>query len=1304
MATADEKLNEQLAGAAALAGQIDRQQLAEKTRVYTLAKQLGISSKVLLEQLGNIGISKKAQSALSTAEVTQLLDSLQTSQPEVPSKEPAPKKTAKKSAKATKKATKATKKTASKATKKATKKNAPAAEEPVAEDLATEASAAEAVVVEEPAPQAQEQVEAPVKKTRKRAVRTSTRAQSKKTEAPVDDAQDAAEVGAAAEAAVEQAEAAEQAEEPATTTRKRSRTRRVVKRAATPEPAASDAAQPSSQDAEPAEAESTADAAEKGSGDSDKLRYRVQKNVENEIHQIEGKVESELAAVALEALSETHSDDEAEGTENDENTDNTDDVVADAPVEESAVEESATAAQDTEAAAKEDDVLAAYAPIFMPPQPVKASETTTRAAASKDVEDFADDADGHEEESSDATSTRRRRGRRGTSRGRGKEVVVEPEAEKSNDVEIIDEPRGIKGSTRIESQRRRRAEMRSKDRENRHVVTQAEFLARREAVERTMVVRERERHDGHGNITQVGVLEDGMLVEHFVTDETNTSIIGNIYLGRVQNVLPSMEAAFIDIGTGRNGVLYAGEVNWRQAGLGGRARKIEQAMKSGDQVLVQVAKDPVGHKGPRLTTQISLPGRFLVYVPGGRNAGISRKLPAPERKRLREILDKVVPEQGGAIIRTAAENVAEEAIAADVNRLHDTWNEIQEAAEKEKASKGSEPVALYEEPQMLVKVVRDLFNEDFDRLIVDGARPYDVVSSYVNRLAPELADRVSRYDRADNAGIDAFETYRIDEQLQKALSRKVWLPSGGTLVIDRTEAMTVVDVNTGKFTGTGGNLEETVTKNNLEAAEEVVRQMRLRDLGGMIVVDFIDMVLPENQELVLRRLKEALGRDRTRHQVSEVTSLGLVQMTRKRLGSGLLETFSTECEACQGRGLILHEDPVEEGPIEAHDPRHDHHGESRRGHKKHRDKYELAGEQDQSEDASDDSKQERADHGQRGGHTSRKQSRRGASRRGASQRGPASRGTTKGAASRGDDSNLDELIAGIVVDSSAAKDKSEKSDNRGGSVTDIESIAYAASERAEALDDVGEFSSYVAEEAGQKTYAEALKEFEESPRRKRKTRGNSRSDYPPRPEDFQAPQVAEKPQDSARDDEQPASGMEIKKDSKRRRVRASNRKPASASQPTEVGASEAAEKQSLQQRESSLGEKKRAQVEAVTRGRRRAVRRASQSSNVAKDASAARASARVQDGASQSAEPQIQRKRTDDGMEVTTVRRGRKRAVRRVAVRAGSEGQNTQPSASQQSVAQEPKAQTRKAPKAEETRGQKSRGRTRRRVARRTIS
>ncbi|HKM25199.1 MAG TPA: Rne/Rng family ribonuclease, partial [Corynebacterium sp.] len=380
-------------------------------------------------------------------------------------------------------------------------------------------------------------------------------------------------------------------------------------------------------------------------------------------------------------------------------------------------------------------------------------------------------------------------------------------------------------------------------------------------------------------------------------------------------VLPSMEAAFIDIGKGRNGVLYAGEVDWKSAGLGGRSRRIEQALKSGDQVLVQVSKDPVGHKGARLTTQISLAGRFLVYVPGGRSAGISRKLPAPERKRLKEILGKVVPGQGGAIIRTAAEGVSEEAIAADVDRLHRLWEDIQERADKEINSRGSKPVTMYEEPDMLVKVIRDLFNEDFTSLIVEGDRAWNTVHAYVKSVAPDLLDRVQKYQRSSHDGADSFARYRIDEQLQKALHRKVWLPSGGSLVIDRTEAMTVVDVNTGKFTGSGGNLEETVTRNNLEAAEEIVRQMRLRDLGGMIVVDFIDMVLPENQELVLRRLKEALGRDRTRHQVSEVTSLGLVQMTRKRLGTGLLETFSTECEACGGRGLILHEDPVET-PVE----------------------------------------------------------------------------------------------------------------------------------------------------------------------------------------------------------------------------------------------------------------------------------------------------------------------------------------------------------------------------------------------------
>ena len=1296
MATADEQLNEQLAGAVALSAQIDRQQLSEKTRVYVLAKQLGISSKLLLAQLSTLGVSKKAQSTLSIDEVTRLLDSLQNTQPKAPTT-----KAAKKSTKSVKKSTK----TAAKAAKKKTS-SAPIAETPQVisepEASAVNADALEADAVEADALEAealdgvadqgeaeasatQKLEETPKKKSRKRAVRTGARTQTKKVEDQPDTTQDAQLAGqsdaqpdtqqdtqqdAVSDEPKETTEVAA-GEEITTPTRKRSRTRRVVKR--TSESTVNKASNSDSDDA--------ADSVDEESGQSDKLRYRVQKNVENEIHQIEGKVESELAAVALEALSDNHNDDEHVHAD-----------LGDEDIESTSAEEDKSVA--------DDDVLAAYAPIFMPPKPVTPSPAA--ALASADAEEFEDEERGHDEDSSDATSTRRRRGRRGTSRGRGKEANADSAQDKNNDVEIIDEPRGIKGSTRIESQRRRRAEMRSKDRESRHVVTQAEFLARREAVERTMVVRERERHDGHGNITQVGVLEDGMLVEHFVTDETNTSTIGNIYLGRVQNVLPSMEAAFIDIGTGRNGVLYAGEVNWRQAGLGGRARKIEQAMKSGDQVLVQVAKDPVGHKGPRLTTQISLPGRFLVYVPGGRNAGISRKLPAPERKRLREILEKVVPDQGGAIIRTAAENVAEEAIAADVNRLHDTWNEIQQAAEKAKSSKGTEPVALYEEPQMLVKVIRDLFNEDFDRLVVDGARPYEIVSSYVNRLAPELADRVSQYSRADNAGIDAFETYRVDEQLQKALSRKVWLPSGGTLVIDRTEAMTVVDVNTGKFTGTGGNLEETVTKNNLEAAEEIVRQMRLRDLGGMIVVDFIDMVLPENQELVLRRLKEALGRDRTRHQVSEVTSLGLVQMTRKRLGSGLLETFSTECETCQGRGLILHEDPVEEGPIEAHDPHHGAHGEHRRGYKKHRDKHEQGRDRGVLRQEVEDNQQEAetpSDVPSQGGaerDSNNGRARRGARRRGASKSGPASRGVSKGANKRSDDSNLDDLIAGIVVDTSAAESKPRESDAHGASVTDIESIAYAASDRAEALDDVGEFSSYVAEGTGGKTYAEALKEFEESPRRKRQTRGNSRSDYPPRREDFESPEAA------TIEDEQPAVGMEIKKDTKRRRVRASNRKPREVSQAKEQDASTPqveladAGTEPAQRKDSERGAKKRAQVEAVTRGRRRAVRRGSQTRNLAQESVATKQSRRSQDSPAHEGEPQVQRKRTDGGVEVTTVRRGRKRAVRRVAVRPSGEGQK-----SANSVAQEPKATTRKAQRAEQSNKQKTRGRTRRRVTRR---
>ncbi|MDF0532331.1 ribonuclease E/G, partial [Tsukamurella sp. 8J] len=484
-----------------------------------------------------------------------------------------------------------------------------------------------------------------------------------------------------------------------------------------------------------------------------------------------------------------------------------------------------------------------------------------------------------------------------------------------------DEVRGISGSTRLEAKRQRRRDGRESVRRRPPILTESEFLARREAVDRVMVVRERTSAgrvvvDGEGKpvdhpteYTQVAVLEDGVLVEHFVTSSGSASMVGNIYLGRVQNVLPSMEAAFVDIGRGRNGVLYAGEVNWDAAGLDGNARRIEQALKPGDQVLVQVSKDPVGHKGARLTTQISLAGRFLVYVPGGGSAGISRKLPDTERKRLKDILKEIVPSDAGVIIRTASEGVSADELARDVDRLQQQWAEI-EAASKDRHSGVR---ALYEEPDLLVKVVRDLFNEDFSKLVIEGDRAWQTVEKYVSRVASDLMPRVERFEKAHADAPDVFAVHRIDEQLAKALDRKVWLPSGGTLVIDRTEAMTVIDVNTGKFTGSGGNLEETVTRNNLEAAEEIVRQMRLRDIGGMIVVDFIDMVLESNRDLVLRRLTESLGRDRTRHQVSEVTSLGLVQMTRKRIGTGLVEAFSTTCPTCAGRGLIIHEDPVETG-------------------------------------------------------------------------------------------------------------------------------------------------------------------------------------------------------------------------------------------------------------------------------------------------------------------------------------------------------------------------------------------------------
>ncbi len=457
-----------------------------------------------------------------------------------------------------------------------------------------------------------------------------------------------------------------------------------------------------------------------------------------------------------------------------------------------------------------------------------------------------------------------------------------------------DDVRSVKGSTRLEAKKQRRREGRETGRRRPPIITESEFLARRESVERTMVVRQRKDR------TQIAVLEDGVLVEHYVNRSTHQSYVGNVYLGKVQNVLPSMEAAFVDVGKGRNAVLYAGEVNFDVSGLEGQPKRIESALKAGQSLIAQVTKDPVGHKGARLTSQISLPGRYLVYVPGASMTGISRKLPDTERNRLKQILKKVMPEDGGVIVRTAAEGAAEEELSRDVSRLAAQW----EAIEK-KAKTASAPALLYSEPDLTIRVIRDVFNEDFANLIVSGDEGWDTVDEYVRYVAPHLADRLTRWQEDR----DVFGAYRIDEQLAKALDRKVWLPSGGSLVIDKTEAMTVIDVNTGKFTGQGGNLEETVTRNNLEAAEEIVRQLRLRDVGGIVVIDFIDMVLESNRELVLRRLLECLARDRTKHQVAEVTSLGLVQMTRKRVGAGLLEAFSVPCECCNGRGVIVAFDP-----------------------------------------------------------------------------------------------------------------------------------------------------------------------------------------------------------------------------------------------------------------------------------------------------------------------------------------------------------------------------------------------------------
>ena len=477
----------------------------------------------------------------------------------------------------------------------------------------------------------------------------------------------------------------------------------------------------------------------------------------------------------------------------------------------------------------------------------------------------------------------------------------------------------LEGSTRLEAKRIRRKAGRKEGRK-RTPITEAEFLARRENVKREMVVRER---DG---LNQIAVLEDGLLVEHYVSRHTQTTMVGNIYLGKVQNVLSSMEAAFVDIGKGRNAVLYAGEVNWDAAGMSAKTGRIEDALNPGDHVLVQVTKDPIGHKGARLTSQITLAGRHVVLVPSGAMTGISRKLPEEERKRLKAILKQLIPAGFGVIVRTAAEGATEEQLRSDVESLTKIWAELEE---KQKHPKNA-PLLLHSEPELAVRVVRDIFNEDFTSLTIQGDTAWKTISKYVADLSPELQERLRHWKDAD----DVFAAHRIDEQLAKGFERKVWLPSGGYLIIDRTEAMTVVDVNTGRYIGQGGTLEETVTKNNLEAAEEIVRQLRLRDIGGIVVIDFVDMVIESNRDLVLRRLVECLGRDRTRHQVTEVTSLGLVQMTRKRVGQGLVEAFSTTCECCEGRGFIVHDAPVEnngQAPEDLANPPTKYHNRSGRG-------------------------------------------------------------------------------------------------------------------------------------------------------------------------------------------------------------------------------------------------------------------------------------------------------------------------------------------------------------------------------------
>lgn len=1343
------------AEAKAKAAEINRDELDAKTRVHQLARTLEITSKQLITLLGDLGMKKAVMSSLTKDEVVQVVDAISgeaeaasstedtaAPAPSSPAEEPSSEKASEETAPRKRgRARRVTREAAAPSDADIDAENAVISEADIAEASEPDASVMDEVVVKEGT---QKRASRKRRATRSTAVPESTEA----TEAT-----ESAEAGESAEAA-ESAESAEKKPKKAKDSKKKdkkSKGKKDSEKGSAKKSSKKDSGKKTS--SKKAAADADASDAEALDPKTEKIRQRVEKNVANEIHQIEEKVERELAEKVEEAP------DTAEAAD------------LEAPETPEATE--------TEAPEAPEPLF--RSPIFLPPTPAAEADAEVleiigvspeELAADEDHDSYGDShGDSHAEDDSDdsdssSSAKRRRRGRRGGGRGRGsgsgsssaqddahsgEHKKSAKDDQHSEPEELPEEPVALRGSTRLEAQRRRRNEMREEGRKKRHVVSQAEFLARRESVERTMVVRERQRTEGPGTVTEVGVLEDEMLVEHFVTSDAQASMIGNIYLGRVQNVLPSMEAAFIDIGKGRNGVLYAGEVDWRAHGLGGRQRRIEQALKSGDQVLVQVSKDPVGHKGARLTTQISLAGRYLVYVPGGRSAGISRKLPGPERKRLKEVLKKVVPDDGGAIIRTAAEGVAEEAIAADVNRLHSLWQDIEQRTAKEKKSRGNKPVTMYEEPNLLVKVVRDLFNEDFSRLVVDGERPWNTVHAYVQSVAPDLLDRLERFDRSEHEGKDAFTVYRIDEQIQKALSRKVWLPSGGTLVIDRTEAMTVIDVNTGKFTGSGGNLEETVTRNNLEAAEEIVRQMRLRDLGGMIVVDFIDMVLPENQDLVLRRLTEALGRDRTRHQVSEVTSLGLVQMTRKRLGTGLMETFSTPCEHCDGTGYQVHADPVEaqeepeyRGKGRGKHSRGDSRGDSRRGdsredRKDHKDDgAEDAADSTQAEDApsiedlvnavvveDESTTQETTAHGD-----TQKQSGRGRRRRVRSRsRQDDSRQDDRLEDSAKDDSS-ERSIAEITAEAIAVAAKEDPDEPSAADylpLTDDEDTAgtpstpatpdkqpsrsrqrrtrRAATAARKGKDTPAEptveseikkqaevlaQTAPAEEETQPHTYEEAVAAFEASPRRKRRTRGNSRSDHRPRKEDFVDATASDVPDDgfepveikkrSDKDEEQPSRDRRSRRGTRRggskraevsRTDSATPEQPEATEQPDTTASEDAAEtKQQTQvrktrakravrrslrkQREDAAPEAEDVASEDTTpaedtavekkivklkaRGRRRAVRRISRTRAAAKKTASEVDSPQSAPEATSEPEADVQ---------VVKSRRGRRRVVRR---------------------------------------------------------